>query len=210
MGHSSSKIPQPPLPDILIDLSTPPDKVYRPDDVVTGNITLVPSVPLVPDAIEVSLFGKSLVWYRAATVINNVTHYWHWRDDRPLFEITSIVLPNVHTAAPILASGESYTYPFQFRFPSSVSNSRSGQYENDHGTRWTVDHHLLPPSFLHTSKMGVVAGEDANYAKIEYGVRARLKYSGTGVAKGPPQCYKILSAFQHEIFGPEGPSVIVH
>jgi hypothetical protein len=123
MGHGSSKIPQPPLPDILIDLSAPPDKVYRTDDIVTGNITLVPSVPLVPDAIEVSLFGKSLVWYCTATVINNVTHYWHWRDNGPLIEITLNVLPNLHTTAPILASGESYTYPFQFRFPSSVSNS---------------------------------------------------------------------------------------
>lgn len=184
MGHSSSKIPQRPLPNILIDLSTPPDKVYRPADIVNGNITLAPNVPLAPDAIEVSLFGKSLVWYRTATVINNVAHHWHWRDNGPLFEITSNVLPNPHTAAPLLASGKTYTYPFQFRFPASGSNSRSGQYKNDHDTRWTVDHHMLPPSFLHISRRTVVAGEDANYAKIEYGVRARLKCPGIGVAKG--------------------------
>jgi len=184
MGHGSSKIPQPQLPDILIDLSTPPDKVYRPGDVVNGNITLAPNVPLAPDAIQVSLFGKSLVWYRTVIVINNVAHHLHWRDNGPLFEITSNVLPNVHTAAPLLASGETYKYPFQFRFPASVSNSRSGQYKNDHDARWTIDHHLLPPSFLHTSKRAVVAGEDANYAKIEYGVRARLKCPGIGFAKG--------------------------
>lgn len=38
---------------------------------------------------------------------------------------------------------------------------------------------MLPPSFLQTSKHG--AGEWPNYAKIDYGVLARLVWPGIGV-----------------------------
>jgi hypothetical protein len=37
---------------------------------------------------------------------------------------------------------------------------------------------------LHTSKYGANTGENAEFAKIEYGIRVRLIFQGFGVAKG--------------------------
>jgi hypothetical protein len=143
---SSTKIPQPPLPNIIIDLSTPSDKVFRPHDVVSGNIIFVPTVPIIPRAIEVSLFGQSLVWYRTdTTTSSNSRDYHHWRDNAPLFEVTTNVVPAFDLKAPTFAPGETYTYPFQFQLPAGTGNSRVGQYKNNGDTRWTVRPHLLPP-----------------------------------------------------------------
>lgn len=61
---SHSKQPsQPPLPTITIHLDEATDKIFRPDDIVTGHVNIVPVGPIAPEAIEVSLFGQSIVWY---------------------------------------------------------------------------------------------------------------------------------------------------
>lgn len=183
---SSSKIPKPALPKISIRLSTPSEKVFKPDDVVSGYVAFAPTVPIVPHAIEVSLFGQSLVWLRTGANAGkgSTTDYHHWRDNAPLFEVTTNVLPAFDSKAPTLQPGEKYTYPFQFQFPAGTGNSRFGQYNKDEDMRWTVGPHLLPPSFLHTGTHGTNMGEDADFAKIEYGIRARLICPGIGIARG--------------------------
>lgn len=180
---NSPKFPQPPLPNMTINLSATADKVFRPDDIITGHIAFTPVVPIAPHAIEVSLNGQSLVWYRTRYKSNNdKTYYHHWRDNAPLFEVVKSVLPALDSKSPPLQVGQTYTYPFFFRFPAGTGNSRTGQYKQDDDEMWTTRPHDLPPSFLHTDKYGT--GEHANYAKIEYGVRARLLCLGVGVVKG--------------------------
>lgn len=185
---NSSKIPQKPLPDLAIHLYFPTDKVFQPDDVVSGHITLIPIESITPQAIEVSLFGRSLVWHRTShRNQNETTDYHHWRDNAPLFEVTQNVLPGAMTTgismeSSILKAGATYTFPFQFRFPKGTGNSRVGQYEKNTDERWTIQPHNLPPTFLHTYRNG--KGTEPDYAKIEYGVRARLRCPGVGVVRG--------------------------
>ncbi|OAL48898.1 hypothetical protein IQ07DRAFT_512657, partial [Pyrenochaeta sp. DS3sAY3a] len=170
---SSSKISQKPLPDFAIHLYFPTDKVFQPDDVVSGHITVTPVESITPQAIEVSLFGRSLIWHRTShRNQNETTDYHHWRDNAPLFEVTQNVLPGAITAGnstelSILESGTTYTFPFQFRFPKGTGNSRVGQYEKNTDERWTIEPHNLPPTFLHTYRNG--KGTEPDYAKIEYG-----------------------------------------
>ena len=183
---SSSKLPQPPLPNIAIHLYSPSEKLFRPDEDVAGHISFTPVAPIAPRALEVSLFGQSLVWHRTSHSTSNgtssSTDYHHWRDNAPLFEVATNVLPPFETHAPTLDVGETYTFPFSIRFPAGTSNNRSGQYKEDDDTIWTVEPHDLPPSFLDTSKHGTADAPD--YAKIEYGVRARLMCPGIGVVQG--------------------------
>jgi hypothetical protein len=110
---STSKIPQPPLPFIYVRLSTPPDTVFRPYSVITGEITLTPIVAIAPHAIEVSLFGQALTWYRVWFGDSHGNRlYKHWRDNAPLFEATSNLLPTCDSGQQTLEAGHTYTYPF--------------------------------------------------------------------------------------------------
>jgi hypothetical protein len=180
---SSPKPPQPLLPAFAIQILAAVDKVFRPDDIVTGHIIFVPVTPITPHGIEVSLFGQTLIWYRTShSTGHNSTEYHHWRDCAPLFEVTTNVLPVQDSKAPPLEVGKTYTFPFSFRFPAGTGNSRIGQYQNDHDVRWTTGPHPLPPSFLNPDSHK--GGEDADYAKVEYGVRARLLCPGVGVMQG--------------------------
>jgi hypothetical protein len=184
MGLFSSPIPQPPLPKIAIDLYCSNDKVFRPDELVSGRVTFTPVAPIAPRALEVSLFGESLVWYRTSTSSGDSTDYHHWRDNAPLFEIATDVIQTSDSKALILQPGETYIYPFNFRFPAGTNRSRACQYKNNADELWTVAPHDLPPSFLIASKYGR-NGEEPSYAKIEYGVRVRLRCPGIGIVQGP-------------------------
>ncbi|KAH7380302.1 hypothetical protein DE146DRAFT_624675, partial [Phaeosphaeria sp. MPI-PUGE-AT-0046c] len=165
---SSPKLPQPPLPDIEIHLSNPTDKVFRPDDVVNGWIAFAPVVPIAPHAIVTSLWGHAQIWHRTSHSNNNkTTDYHHWRDNAPLFEVSTNVLQTPDSKPVTLQPGQTYTYPFQFRFPLGTANSRVGQYKNDADERWTVGPHNLPPSFWQGSHHGV--SDAPNWAKVEYG-----------------------------------------
>jgi pyocin large subunit-like protein len=91
---SSPNIPQPPRPFINVRLSTPSGTVFRPYSVVTGEIALTPITDIAPHAIEVSLIGQAVIWYRLRYSNNQgVAFYKHWRDNAPLFEATSNLLP---------------------------------------------------------------------------------------------------------------------
>jgi hypothetical protein len=199
---SSRKIPQPPLPDLAVHIHDAADKVYRPDDVVSGQIVLKPVAFIEPEALEVSLFGQSLIWYRTSSTSRNSdgssgsTSYSHWRDNAPLFEETQDILHAVtamsndekkgkQQVASRFEAGQTYTFPFKFTFPSETSNTRYGQYKNDSDKKYDIGPHDLPPTFLQTNRGKTKdVGTDADFAKIEYGIRARLICPGIGVVQG--------------------------
>ncbi|KAF2126922.1 hypothetical protein P153DRAFT_297094, partial [Dothidotthia symphoricarpi CBS 119687] len=161
---SSNKPPQPPLPTLTIHLYSPAETVFKPNDQVSGHVILTPIESINPRAVEVSLFGQSLVWLRTShSSSNNHTSYYHFRDNAPLFEVTTDVLLN-HD----LQAGQVYTFPFSFRFPEGTGNSRVASYKKSDDARWTVGPHNLPPSFFHGSKYAHDL-DDADFAKIEYG-----------------------------------------
>jgi hypothetical protein len=200
---SSREIPQPPLPDLTIHLDDAEHRVYKPDDVVRGQVVLKPFAFIEPEALEVSLFGQSLIWYRASTTSRNFddsittsTYYHHWRDNAPLFEDFQDVLHAGTTSSKEeekgkseatwrFEAGQTYTFPFQFTFPTQTSNARYGQYKNDLDKKYDIGPHNLPPTFLLTSSYNLKdSGTDANFAKIEYGIRARLVCPGVGIVQG--------------------------
>lgn len=173
---SSSKPPQPPLPKFSIFLDSAQDKVFKPDDLVTGYIAITPEQSITPVAIEVTLFGQSQIWHRTShNDSNNRTQYRHWRDNAPLFGVTENVLPAQGAA---LEWPETHRFPFSIRFPAGTGSSRRGQYKFDDDPRYHIGPHDLPPTFLQGD------GENPNYAKIEYGIQARLQCPGVYVVQG--------------------------
>jgi hypothetical protein len=195
---STSKIPQPPLLFIYVRLSTPPDTVFRPYSVITGEITLTPIVAIAPHAIEVSLFGQALTWYRVWFGDSHGNRlYKHWRDNAPLFEATSNLLQICDSGQQTLEAGHTYTYPFLLQFPAVTPNCRRGQYKKDRFELWEVGPHNLPPSFLLTDSG---TREEPNYAKIEYAVSARLICPGVGIVEG--NCLKNLVVKKPVLFMP--------
>ena len=48
--------------------------------------------------------------------------------------------------------------------------------------KFNIGPHDLPPTFLHTGNYN--GGNDTNYAKVEYGVRATLLCPGVGIMQG--------------------------
>ena len=193
---SSNKLRQPPLPDLAIQLDDTADRVYRPDDIVRGHVVLTPVASIEPEALKVSLFGQSLIWYRRDVGSGNTTDYHHWRDNAPLFEVAQDVLHAATTktnedkkkepqAMSKFEAGQIYTFPFQFTFPAGTGTTRYGQYENDSDQKYDIGPHDLPPSFLFTRfNRPTDDGTDADFAKIEYGVRATLICPGIGVVQG--------------------------
>lgn len=174
----SSKAPPPPLPNLSIYLSTPLEKVFQPDETVSGTITLTPAIPITPQALEVTLFGQSLIWYRTTqpgtsrpgTIQRN--QYIHFRDNAPLFNVTTNILP---PQTGTLQPGQPLTLPFNIRFPLGTGNKRLGQYRRDSDERWTVGPHNLPPSFIFSSSSPSSSVCDSpDFAKIDYGISARL------------------------------------
>jgi hypothetical protein len=172
---SKSKRDATPAPVLHVNLNTPQDHVFKPNDTVSGHITLSTPTPLQPQAIEASLWGHSLVWTRHGYKKNeNSTYdYHHYRDNVPLFSIVLNVLTEKH-----LQPGQTYTFPFQFVFPQGTNTSRVGGYKDCNDSRWTVHPHELPPSFMW--------GDQTDYpdhAKITYGVKGRLVCAGVGGGK---------------------------
>jgi hypothetical protein len=114
-----------PLPNMTINLSATADKVFRPDNIITGHVSFTPVVPIAPHAIEVSLNGQSLVWYRTSYKTNNdKTYHHHWRDNAPLLEVVKSVLPALDSKSPPLQVGQTYTNPIFFRFPAGTGNKQ--------------------------------------------------------------------------------------
>ncbi|KAI8943242.1 hypothetical protein NX059_001264 [Plenodomus lindquistii] len=80
---------------------------------------------------------------------------------------------------------QAYTYRFDIPVPARTENNRRHQYKHDEAQNWHVVPHTLPPSFIHNSRHGTDTEPD--YAKIEYGVIARLSCPGVYVALGKQQ-----------------------
>ncbi|KAF2686723.1 kinase-like protein [Lentithecium fluviatile CBS 122367] len=177
MGLFSKSTNTGPLPTINVSLNTPQDHVFKPNDTVTGHITLSTPIPLNPQAIEASLWGNSNVWMRDD--FNNSSSettkhdYYHYRDNVPLFNIVFNVLTEKH-----LQPGLTYTFPFQFRVPQGTNANRAGGYKDNNDSRWTIQPHLLPPTFQWGQRT-----DDPDHAKITYGVTGRLVCPGVGGGK---------------------------
>ncbi|KAF2250852.1 hypothetical protein BU26DRAFT_517629 [Trematosphaeria pertusa] len=174
-----SKQPSAPLPVLSLQLSTPQDKVFKPNDTVTGHVSLSTPIPINPQAVDVSLWGHSSVWLR--TSHHNTTHddhrhtdYTHYRDNAPLFAVTSNLLQHAQTLQP----GQNYTFPFSFRVPQGTGLNRMGCYKMDTDDRWTAQPHLLPPTFFWGSRP-----DDPDNASISYGITARLICPGISAGK---------------------------
>jgi hypothetical protein len=175
---SKSKKASASVPMINVNLNTPQDHVFKPNDAVSGHITLSTPIPLNPQAIEATLWGRSAVWtadrYRK-TNDQAGDDYHHYRDHVILFNVTFNVLTEKH-----LQPGQTYTFPFQFRFPEGTSTNRVGGYKDDRDSRWTVQPHSLPPTFMWGN-----FDDSPDHAKITYGVTGRLVCPGVGaVSKG--------------------------
>jgi hypothetical protein len=165
-------------------MAGPSGKVYRPNDLVTGHVSFVPVVPIVPQAIEVTLFGQSRIWHRTkSSNANNNADYYHWRDNAPLFQVSTNVFPQSNQNGAPCEPRQRYSYAFSFRFPAATGNSRVGQYKAGNGQAFTTGTHTLPPSFLITTRKDG-SDDSPNYAKIEYGVRATLICPGVGTVQG--------------------------
>jgi hypothetical protein len=172
---SKSKKNSAPVPTINVNLNTSQDHVFKPNDIVSGHITLSTPIPLSPQAIEASLWGHSSVWTRHTQhkSDNTTDDYHHYRDNVPLFNITFNVLTEKH-----LQPGRTYTFPFQFSFPEGTNTSRVGGYKDDNDSRWTVHPHRLPPTFMWGAQV-----DYPDHAMITYGVTGRLVCAGVGAGK---------------------------
>lgn len=177
MGLFSSKKPPPgPVPALSLFLASQQDQVFKPDDYVTGHVMLSTPIPLQPQAIEVSLWGRSSVWTRTESKnqATNSSDYEHYRDIVPLFSVTY----NVLQPGDMIQPGQNYTFPFTFRVPRGTSINRTGGYKKDTDERWTVEPHHLPPTFFWGHKE-----TEPDHARIFYGVTTTLVCPGVGVGK---------------------------
>jgi hypothetical protein len=192
---SSNKKPSPALPILAVQLANPEDKVFKPNDTIQGHVTLSTPTPILPQAIEVSLWGHSSVWLRTSSGTGSDTTYSHYRDNVPLFEVTF----NIFTQPQQLQPGQSYSFPFQFRVPEGTSSHRIGGYKDDMDARWTVQPHHLPPTFACSSQP-----DWPDNASVNYGVTARLICPGIGVGKHQEEP---LSATSPVLFQPLNPNL---
>ncbi|OAG08616.1 uncharacterized protein CC84DRAFT_1085852, partial [Paraphaeosphaeria sporulosa] len=140
---TSNRKSSPSLPIFALHLSNSQDKVFKPNDTIQGHVTLSTPTPLLPQAIEVSLWGHSSAWLRTSSGTGSETTYRHYRDNVPLFDVTF----NIFTQPQQLEPGQSYSFPFQFRVPEGTGSHRIGGYKDDMDARWTVQPHHLPPTF---------------------------------------------------------------
>ncbi|KAF2269830.1 hypothetical protein CC78DRAFT_564515 [Lojkania enalia] len=174
MGLFTSK-KQEPLPDVVVTLATSQDTVFRPDDTVSGHVTLSTPFPLTPQAVEVSLWGESKVWIRrSSSSSNNSTDYQHYRDNAPLFTVTYNLFPDPHQLQP----GQDYNFPFHFRVPEGTAFTRPECYRDPTEQPYTVLPHNLPPTFFFGYSEDI-----PDNAGVFYGVTARLIAPGVGVGK---------------------------
>ncbi|KAF2470145.1 uncharacterized protein BDR25DRAFT_304100 [Lindgomyces ingoldianus] len=174
-----SKSQQGPLPNVELYLAPQRETVFKPNDVISGHIVLSTPIPVMPQAVEVTLWGKSETWIRKSSSRGNgstaTTDYYHYRDHAPLFDVTFNVFPKAETLVP----GQEYTFPFSFRVPEGTGFNRSQCYEQPDNAIWTVQPHHLPPTFF-------FGREDyPDNSKISYGVTARLVAPFLIVGKSP-------------------------
>ncbi|KAF1962177.1 hypothetical protein CC80DRAFT_386640, partial [Byssothecium circinans] len=171
MGIFSKKPPPGPLPTLTVHLHTPADKVFKPNDTVSGYVTLVTPIPINPQAVEISFWGMSRVWLRTSSSnsTSKSTDYTHYRDNAPLFDICFNALanqqpqpqgqqdqkndnpqnpPSHQQPNPLLLPNQTYTYPFSFRVPEGTGFNRTGYYKTDTDPRFTILPHNLPPTML--------------------------------------------------------------
>ncbi|KAF2005595.1 hypothetical protein P154DRAFT_402778, partial [Amniculicola lignicola CBS 123094] len=152
MGFFSRKPPEPqgPVPKIQMHIHSIKDAVFKPNDIISGHITIITPFPITPQAIEVSLWGLSETWIRTSHHHRGAgdttkTDYHHYRDHAPLFTVTVNVFADSATKS--LQPGEPYSFPFTFRMPEGTSNNRSECYKDPIRVPFTVTPHHLPPSF---------------------------------------------------------------
>lgn len=209
---SRFKEPEGPLPSLIVHISTPEDKVFHPDDTVTGHVSFSTPIPLTPQALEINFWGMSTVWLRTShstgTSDNRSTEYRHYRDNAPLFQVCTNVLETLPPPAPgagdlheekgastlqhdqkdinqgvrYFIPDRTYTFPFQFRVPAGTSSNRSGFYRSDNEAPWTVQPHPLPPTMF-WGTMASSTKEYPNHAFVEYGITSRLICPGVGTGK---------------------------
>lgn len=162
------RVPPPPIFDL--HLSTPQDRVLKPNDIIRGHVTLLTQTPIPPQAIEASFWGHSSAWLRTSSSSDTSTSYRHYRDNVPLFNVTFNLLDQqIHP-------GQEHCFPFEFRVPESTSSHRLGGYKDDLDTRWTVQPHHLPPTFAWGR-----SPDRPNNASVSYGITARFICPGNGI-----------------------------
>ncbi|KAF2709958.1 hypothetical protein K504DRAFT_377040, partial [Pleomassaria siparia CBS 279.74] len=139
-----------PEPTLLLSLTDQADKVFKPNDTVSGHVTITTPSAITPRTIEVSLWGESTTWIRTESTHKNSatntssTDYTHYRDNAPLFAVTCKLLPEPYQ----FVQGQAYTFPFSFRVPEGTGFNRTGCYKDANDSRWTALPHNLPPSFV--------------------------------------------------------------
>ncbi|KAF2496215.1 hypothetical protein BU16DRAFT_460524, partial [Lophium mytilinum] len=146
-SSSKSDQPQTPLPSLELRLAHSKDTVIKPGNTITGEVTLSTTVPITPQSIEVAFWGQSQTWIRTSSTSNNSTTYYHFRDDAPLFRVTSNVLPKADGGA--LLPGQPYTMPFTFTTPMGTGFHRANIYKHPEDAVFTTGPHDLPPTFFH-------------------------------------------------------------
>ncbi|KAF2014892.1 hypothetical protein BU24DRAFT_423790 [Aaosphaeria arxii CBS 175.79] len=195
MGFFRSKRePEGPVPTIGLQLASPPEVVFKPNDNVSGTVTIDTPIPVNPSAVEVSFWGESKTWIRTSSSNNNSsgttsTSYTHYRDHAPLFTVTLNLLEKPQQLVP----GQTYSYPFNFRVPEGTGFNRSDCYKNPNDERWVSLPHQLPPTFFFGT-----SPDSPDNASISYGVTSRLICNGTGFGN---------SATQEITFQPHNPHI---
>lgn len=231
MGIFSRKHPPDPLPVLTVYLHSPADKVYKPNDTVSGYVTLTTPIPINPLAVEVSFWGISRVWLRTSNTnsANNSTSYTHYRDNAPLFDICFNALAGQQVQFreqktgekgsektqqhpplqqdTLLHPGQTYTYPFSFRVPEGTDFNRTGFYKSNTDDSWTILPHRLPPTMLYGQKK-----DYPDNAYIEYGITSRLICPGIYTDQ---KTQEPVSSTAEIIFAPlnrhtNGPMSVVH
>lgn len=192
----SSKKESGPLPNLALHVAAPKEKVFKPNDNVSGHISLNTPVPINPQAIEVSFWGRSTVWIRVENSHDNKSSdYDHYRDNAPLFDVTFNLLQHSQQLQP----GQDYTFPFNFRVPEGTDTNRTGCYKHDSNDPWTVLPHHLPPTFYWGGNQDL-----PDCGRITYGVTARLICFGIGTGRHGE---KPLSCTADILFQPLNPHI---
>ncbi|PSN66199.1 hypothetical protein BS50DRAFT_574666 [Corynespora cassiicola Philippines] len=193
---SSNKTPETPLPNFALHLATDQEHIFKPNDTVSGHVSINPAIPITPQAVEISFWGQSMVWIRESHQShagnNSTRRYHHYRDNAAFFTVTY----NLMRTPQVLEPGQNHDFRWEFRVPEGTSIIRNGCYQNDNDERWTTYPHPLPPTFLFGS-----SPEDPDCATISYGVTARLICPSVGVGKN----FDPLSSTANILFQPLNP-----
>jgi hypothetical protein len=185
------------MPTLQLHIHKPQDHIFRPNDTISGHVSLLVPESIHPRGIQVCFWGHSSVWLRTShNDSNNTTSYYHYRDNAPLFSVSQNVLPEPC----VLEPGKTFDWPFEFRVPEGTGFNRLGAYKDDADSRWTAHPHLLPPTFFWGTYPN--KPEYPNHAEVNYGVTVQLVCPAIGVGK---HAEDPLSATAPVLFQPSNP-----